>query len=730
MRKVIFEGVEAENFCNFEEMSYPIDGQGLTSISGPNGIGKTTCLDVIPFALYGVTSKGLRGEDVINNKVGRNCKVSLKFKVDDEDYEVIRYVKYSRFGSTVHLKKGEEIIKKGQNEVKPTIEKLLIPQKLFFNTLLFGQKVKTFFTQLTDAEQKIIFRNILSLEKYEDYKKEVGERIKKYEGNLTKYDNDLKVNSSILENIESEIINLIESQKSFEDKKKEKIIYLKNELKEIEDEINKLEENLNPESDLESDYEDIKDQIIKTEQDVERTLTSIENIVVDITNKADHKKSELESRAKDVRHGIEEDLNELTSELKDKFHEADQKYLHEIKNLEKEIEVFDIRTKTLISSLDNLLKEKEEIQNVLKDEDATCPTCKQKIKDEETINNFKEILKEKDKKIISIGEEIESIKAESGRFEIEHVRGKTSYEKIKKSFNDNIKQVEDGRDEKTSEVNKKLEVALQKVKDLVGKELSEKTSKLEVEKESILEKVRDLKLSKHEFEYKLREKTNIDKLISHCKNKKEIELEKLKLIEKMIFDPSEIDNKKIKRKSLRSKVSSLNENISTTKEDLEILEFWKVAFSSAGIPSMLIDEAIPFMNRRVSHYLDKLSAGRYTVSFDTMKEIGTGEFRDKININVVDNLTKANTRDQLSGGQTRLVDIASILTLYDLQSFVQDIIFNMMIFDEIFDSLDDENIRYVSNVLKELVGEEKSIFLITHRHIDQLEVDNELNFWN
>jgi DNA repair exonuclease SbcCD ATPase subunit len=135
------------------------------------------------------------------------------------------------------------------------------------------------------------------------------------------------------------------------------------------------------------------------------------------------------------------------------------------------------------------------------------------------------------------------------------------------------------------------------------------------------------------------------------------------------------------------------------------------------------------MNRRVSFYLDKLSAGRFTLSFDTLKENKSGEFRDKISINVVDNHTHANSRSKLSGGQTRLVDIATILTLYDLQSFIQDIKFNIMIFDEIFDSLDEENIRHVANLLKTLI-EDKSIFVISHRHIDTLEADNHLNMWN
>jgi DNA repair exonuclease SbcCD ATPase subunit len=107
---------------------------------------------------------------------------------------------------------------------------------------------------------------------------------------------------------------------------------------------------------------------------------------------------------------------------------------------------------------------------------------------------------------------------------------------------------------------------------------------------------------------------------------------------------------------------------------------------------MLTDEAIPFMNEKVSEYLDSLSNGRYIVSFDTQGAIKSGEIRDKISVNVLDTYTRANQRLQLSGGQTRLVDIATILTLGDLQTNNLGIKVNLLIFDEIFDSLDEQNI--------------------------------------
>ena len=140
---------------------------------------------------------------------------------------------------------------------------------------------------------------------------------------------------------------------------------------------------------------------------------------------------------------------------------------------------------------------------------------------------------------------------------------------------------------------------------------------------------------------------------------------------------------------------------------------------------MLIDESIPFMNQKVAEYLDMLTNGRYIVSFDTLAETKSGEFRDKISVRVLDTHTQANSRVQLSGGQTRIVDIATILTLGELQSNMQDMTINILLFDEIFDALDDENIGYVSKVLNKL-KKGKSIFIISHQYQDQVEADQNL----
>ena len=185
--------------------------------------------------------------------------------------------------------------------------------------------------------------------------------------------------------------------------------------------------------------------------------------------------------------------------------------------------------------------------------------------------------------------------------------------------------------------------------------------------------------------------------------------------------------------SNEERLITLNINLAKLSQELIALEvrmsrqlFIKKMFSPTGIPSMLIDDSVPFINETVSKYLEQISGGRYIVSFDTVRETKGGELRDKIGINVLDTVTLASSRAKLSGGQSRVVDIATILTLASLQSVMRDVKINLMLFDEIFDSLDSNNITYISRILKQ-VAKDKAIFIISHTHIDQLEADEVIN---
>ena len=728
MIEVNFKKVIMENFCCYKDrMEYPFKNDIISLITGPNGIGKSTIFSAVPYTLYGITPTGLKGDDVVNNEVGKNCYTSLEFSINKDEYICDRYCKNSKLGNTAILTKNGTIIKKGHTEVVAEIERILMPQKLFFNTLLFGQKVKTFFTDLTDSEQKDIFRKVLLLDDYLLYYDESSKELKENKELLEKNLNNINIVISLKDSLADQIIQLEESKKSFYLDKKIEINSLKHEKSKVQNDIDENKKVLLSfgNSDLDSIYTRLSDHLSDLKNQSQNEKTNLSNII----NQTESKKTEKENNASSKFELKKSNLNS----------EKDSKISQEKLNFKNDSKDLLIKLSSLNNNLENIKKDFqskgkdysklnediEELKKNLSSGSIICPTCMQEV-GKDNIIHFQNELKQKIEDFNSLKIVLEGLKNEGNILKdiiklneekvelIEH-SSSLKIEKLKKEYDDEIEELENDFKEYLSIIienhNKEIKKINEENKDKI-ESLSKTISKVETEKDEIFKKIKD----KNVILEKLR---TLDSSLNNYKN-----LIESKENEK--FDESVIEKNKLKFTELHSKYELLKNESEELTELINVYEFWKIGYSMSGIPSMLIDEAIPFMNEQIRFYLDQIGS-RYIVAFDTLNKNKSGEFKDKIAVNIFDTVTKANMRKQLSGGQTRIVDIATILTLRDLQSNIQDMKSNIIILDEIFDSLDPKNIEYVSNILRQMING-NSINIISHTQIEQLEADEVLRF--
>ena len=191
------------------------------------------------------------------------------------------------------------------------------------------------------------------------------------------------------------------------------------------------------------------------------------------------------------------------------------------------------------------------------------------------------------------------------------------------------------------------------------------------------------------------------------------------------IDESQIDTIKNEINEIEIKIVKTGTDQNKLNKIVKIITFWKEGCSNRGIPSMLIDNSIPFMNEYVRKELDKVSPGKFTVSFDTVGQTKAGDVREKFTVNVVNNLNGASKHKSLSGGEKRLIDTCCMKSLRALDENLRQKRTNITILDEVLDSLDDDNSSIFCYYLKKLAQKE-CVMLITHSSSKVSEADEVL----
>ena len=727
MREINFQEVGMENYGPYiDPMIHTFTNDTITLMTGPNGIGKTMSLDAIPFTLFGMTSKGARGDDLVNNVVGKNCKTWVKFKINDDQYLVTRYQKYTKLGNTVVLNLNGVDIKSGHREVLPEIEKLICPHKSFMNTLMFGQKVKDFFTDLVDSDKKQIFRMILALELYVAYYKATDDRLKGVKEGLAEIESQGKIKQGLLADAKDQI-EILEGLKKKFYKDQELII---SELKKSkEDSIRLLEKWKQELSELKKSAYDL-DGII---EEMTRLRSEIESLEArhhlnqnDLKVGAEQKKYELKEAAQTAENRIKEEMAETAKEINAELQSVTAELNKEQTTNAELRHGMEMLWQKLAGENKASNERIDEIaQNVLETDMSVCPTCEQDV-NETTREALKQKVQGYRKSIEKNDVEMEKIEADLNKLK-EAIDGYEEAVKLtQKELTDKLAEATEKQNSEISQIRDRLKEAFSKVDFLVVQNQKKMQEDSDREKKNLNLQYQEMEKTKGEAEAHQAKITEIENTISGLEQGIERTEKHIQEESEKEYDDTQLLKYQQRIQDFASALKQLKTEHDKLSKRVEILQFWKNGFSSAGIPSMLIDESIPFMNKQVSYYLDMLTNGRYVVSFDTLDETKGGKFRDKISVRVLDTHTQANARVQLSGGQTRIIDIATILTLGDLQTNIQDVKINILLFDEIFDALDDENIGYVAKVLNKLkVG--KSIFIISHQHQDQVEADQTLS---
>src|SRR5204862_456933 len=147
-------------------------GPGITGIIGPNGSGKTSILEAIAWALYGV--QAVRGDKDSIRRLGAKgragVEVDLEFRLGAYEYRVKRGL------STAVLHQDGQVIANSLKAVTDKLERTLgMTHDEFFNTYFTGQKELAVMAALGKTERAAFLSRVLGYERLREAQERVRE---------------------------------------------------------------------------------------------------------------------------------------------------------------------------------------------------------------------------------------------------------------------------------------------------------------------------------------------------------------------------------------------------------------------------------------------------------------------------------------------------------------------------------------------------------------------------
>jgi DNA repair exonuclease SbcCD ATPase subunit len=162
-----------------------------------------------------------------------------------------------------------------------------------------------------------------------------------------------------------------------------------------------------------------------------------------------------------------------------------------------------------------------------------------------------------------------------------------------------------------------------------------------------------------------------------------------------------------------TKIVNIEKVVAEKQEEIQYAEYWETAFGYSGIPSFILDSLTPFLNERANHHSSTVTGGEIEIEFATVSKTKKGELKDKFAINIT-HKNGAKSYKGSSGGEQQRANVCIAQSIQDLvRSFGRNTL-SYCSYDEPFESLDQEGIANVVEMLNEIAREIGTVLVVTH----------------
>ena len=211
-------------------------------------------------------------------------------------------------------------------------------------------------------------------------------------------------------------------------------------------------------------------------------------------------------------------------------------------------------------------------------------------------------------------------------------------------------------------------------------------------------------------------KTNIGK-IAELKDRITAEQEELNQLlkgeDRLILKKGAIQEKLMKIEQFQQEQKGLEKNERKLSYQKNIYEKLSTAFGKNGIPSMIIENAIPELEEEANAILSRLSDEPITVSLESLKELQSGETRETLDIKIHDEMG-VRPYELYSGGEAFRIDFAIRIALSKLLTIRAGAPLRTLVIDEGFGTQDEDGLQKLIQAINAIQNDFEKILVITH----------------
>jgi exonuclease SbcC len=164
--------LELKNYRRFQSLRIQFP-DGIIGILGLNGVGKSTIIEAIAWALFGNVKEVVRTDKDSIRRTGApatdTCAVTLEFELGGTEYKVHREMGGRSLGMKAELRTKDKVLAEDDKPVKKMVEKLIgMDHKSFFTSVFAIQKELNALQNIAAGERKKVVLRMLRIDGLDD----------------------------------------------------------------------------------------------------------------------------------------------------------------------------------------------------------------------------------------------------------------------------------------------------------------------------------------------------------------------------------------------------------------------------------------------------------------------------------------------------------------------------------------------------------------------------------